>query len=268
MILDCFMFFNELDLLEGRLEYLYDKVDYFIIIESNITFTGTPKPLNYLKNISRYKKYSDKIFYFPFNPDIGQLDLNFDKTNPIFLNFETSPFWKIEKMQRNHIEEALKFFDPNDIVLMGDLDEIPIKTAIDAGVEQLEKKTAAAMCLNQDLYFYNFSQKQSYPSYGTIITTNKFLQDLSSQWTRDMRSRIPQITRGGYHLSFWGDPEHISTKIKSFSHQEFNQDQFVDTDLIKQRIEAGNDPFDRNMLIKADPNLILPEIYNIFKRYI
>jgi len=261
------MLFNELDLLEGRLEYLYDTVDYFVIVECNITHAGKPKPLNYLKNISRYKKYSDKIFYFPFNPDISQLDLNFDKTNPIFLNFETSPFWKIEKMQRNHIGEALKFFDPDDIVLIGDLDEIPIKTAIDAGVEQLEKKTAAAICLNQDLYFYNFSQKQSYPSYGTIITTNKFLQEVSAQWLRDMRSQIPQIFQGGYHLSYWGDADQVSTKIQNFAHQEFNEEQFTDIDLVKRRIEYGQDPFNRQSLIRADTSLILPEIYEIFKKY-
>ena len=39
MIIDVFPFFNEFDLLEGRLEYLYNKIDQFIIIESNKTFT-------------------------------------------------------------------------------------------------------------------------------------------------------------------------------------------------------------------------------------
>jgi beta-1,4-mannosyl-glycoprotein beta-1,4-N-acetylglucosaminyltransferase len=256
------MLFNEMDLLEGRLEYLYDTVDYFIIVECNITHAGKPKPLNYLKNISRYKKYSDKIFYFPFNPDTSQLDFNADKTK---LSYD-SPFWQIEKQQRNHIGEALKFFDPTDIVLIGDLDEIPIKSAIDLGKEKL-KTSAAAMCFNQELYFYNFLQKQSYPSWGTIMTTNQFLQEVSSQWLRDMRSQIPLIFQGGYHLSYWGTAEHISEKIQNFAHQEFNEKQFTDSDLVKLRIESGEDPFDRQSLIRADTSLILPEIYDIFKRY-
>ena len=34
------MFFNELDLLELRLEYLYDSVDYFVIVEGRQTHSG------------------------------------------------------------------------------------------------------------------------------------------------------------------------------------------------------------------------------------
>jgi len=35
---DSFLFFQELDLLEIRLNYLNDKVDYFIIVEAGQTF--------------------------------------------------------------------------------------------------------------------------------------------------------------------------------------------------------------------------------------
>jgi beta-1,4-mannosyl-glycoprotein beta-1,4-N-acetylglucosaminyltransferase len=257
------MLFNELDLLEGRLEYLYDTVDYFVIVECNITHAGKPKPLNYLKNISRYKKYSDKIFYFPFNPNTSELNFEIDRTN---LQYD-SPFWQIEKRQRDYIGEALKFFNADDIVLLGDLDEIPIKSAIDSGKEKIETGAAASICLNQELYFYNFLQKQSFPSWGTIITTNKFLQEVSAQWLRDMRSQIPQIFQGGYHLSYWGDADQVSTKIQNFAHQEFNEEQFTDIDLVKRRIEYGQDPFNRQSLIRADTSLILPEIYEIFKKY-
>ena len=57
MILDCFTFFNELDLLEGRLEYLYNSVDYFILVESNLTHSGKAKPMIFIQNIERFKKY-------------------------------------------------------------------------------------------------------------------------------------------------------------------------------------------------------------------
>ena len=38
MIIDCFLFFQELDILEIRLKYLYDFVDKFIIVEANESF--------------------------------------------------------------------------------------------------------------------------------------------------------------------------------------------------------------------------------------
>ena len=40
MIYDCFTFFNELDLLDIRLNILNDYVDKFVIVESTKTFTG------------------------------------------------------------------------------------------------------------------------------------------------------------------------------------------------------------------------------------
>lgn len=42
-IYDCFTFFNELDLLEIRLEELYNYVDYFVIVEANKTHAGEIK---------------------------------------------------------------------------------------------------------------------------------------------------------------------------------------------------------------------------------
>lgn len=46
-IFDCFTFFNENELIELRLNLLTPYVDYFIIIESNITFRGEYKPFNF-----------------------------------------------------------------------------------------------------------------------------------------------------------------------------------------------------------------------------
>jgi len=42
-IFDCFLFFNELELLELRLMTLHDVVDYFVLVEANKTFTDKPK---------------------------------------------------------------------------------------------------------------------------------------------------------------------------------------------------------------------------------
>jgi beta-1,4-mannosyl-glycoprotein beta-1,4-N-acetylglucosaminyltransferase len=63
-IYDAFTFYNELDLLELRLEELYDYVDYFVIVESDRTFTNIPKPYYFEDNKNRYSKYLDKIRHF------------------------------------------------------------------------------------------------------------------------------------------------------------------------------------------------------------
>ena len=40
------VFFNELELLELRLKILSPYVDYFVLVESNITFRGKNKPFS------------------------------------------------------------------------------------------------------------------------------------------------------------------------------------------------------------------------------
>lgn len=55
-IFDCFTFFNELDLLDIRFHELYDKVDYFVIAKSTVTFQNKPKPLIFADNRDRIQK--------------------------------------------------------------------------------------------------------------------------------------------------------------------------------------------------------------------
>ena len=45
VIYDTFLFFNEFELLEIRLEELKDIVDRFVLVEAPLTLSGKPKPL-------------------------------------------------------------------------------------------------------------------------------------------------------------------------------------------------------------------------------
>ena len=62
-IYDCFTFFNEIDLLKIRLEYLYDYVDKFVISESNLTFAGQKKPFYFLNHKKEFSRWQNKIVY-------------------------------------------------------------------------------------------------------------------------------------------------------------------------------------------------------------
>jgi beta-1,4-mannosyl-glycoprotein beta-1,4-N-acetylglucosaminyltransferase len=57
-IYDCFIFFNELDLFRLRLNILNDTVDYFVIVESTVTFSGNFKELVYENNKELIKRFS------------------------------------------------------------------------------------------------------------------------------------------------------------------------------------------------------------------
>jgi len=225
MLIDSFTFFNELDLLEGRLEYLYNRVDRFIIVESNRTFNCQLKQLNFKNNQNRYKKYLDKITYIVY------------ENNKVW----TSDPWQQEYTQRNYILEGLKDID-NGWIIMGDLDEIPKIDAIDKGINS---NISDSYTFEQDLFYYNLKQKHINNWSGNILTTVKKIKEQTPQWFRDNRKNFHHIQHGGWHLSYWGTPEKIKQKIESFSHQEFNRADIKNIDAIKQKILSGSDLYGR-----------------------
>ena len=65
-IFDVFLFFNELDLLELRLEALYEVVDYFVITELFETFSGKAKPPLFEREKKDLKNIQTKLFIISF----------------------------------------------------------------------------------------------------------------------------------------------------------------------------------------------------------
>ena len=104
---DCFLFFNELDLLELRLLTLDSVVDRFVVVESDITHSGRRKPLFFKDNRNRFSRWLHKIeHYVP-------------KNHPV-----SSDPWTNERWQRDRIADVLRP-SPQDIITYGDADEIP-----------------------------------------------------------------------------------------------------------------------------------------------
>ena len=60
-IFDCFLFYNELDMLEFRLTELNEHVDYFIILDSDFDFGGIKKESIFELNKDRFTPWKEKI---------------------------------------------------------------------------------------------------------------------------------------------------------------------------------------------------------------
>ncbi|KAI9360808.1 glycosyltransferase family 17-domain-containing protein [Zopfochytrium polystomum] len=120
-VYDAILFANELDILEIRMIELLPVVTKFLIVESNTTFTGLPKPLVFAENQKRFAFAADKIEYIMFP---GRT-----------LRPGEQPF-DLEKRQR--IEMSIHLRDMlykgilkiGDIMIMSDVDEIPSRQAI------------------------------------------------------------------------------------------------------------------------------------------
>src|SRR3990167_11062120 len=100
MIYDTFMFFNELDLLEIRLNELDKVVDKFVLVESPFTYSGKSKPLFFQSNKKRFSKFLHKINYVLIE-DIGDRSLLQDEVADYLP--ECTEYLKRENIQRNAI---------------------------------------------------------------------------------------------------------------------------------------------------------------------
>lgn len=259
MIIDAFTFFNELDLLELRLNYLDSVVDYFVIVESNISHSGEYKSLTYLENKDRFSKFKDKIIYYPYifnNED----NLDFSK-KPDKFDYNSS-HWFLEKNQRNHILTAVKGFDDSAYIIISDLDEIPSTAAIKFASENLLDTFKAAV-FQQALYYYNPYTLDPSPWCGSVFTTIQMIKQHSPQWFRDNRNdsnKIPRIYNAGWHFSYFGGKEKILKKINNTAHQELNQEKFKVPENIENAVKNGVSLYSDTVYKKVELDLLPPDI--------
>lgn len=192
MIYDTFCFFNELDLLEIRLNILDKDVDYFVICESKQTFSGQEKPLYYLENKERFAKWSHKIIHLEA-PAGDYADA-----------FQRAGF------QKDYIRTALTHLSDEDIVYFGDLDEIWKPQEVGDEVYNLEQ-------LN---YCYFLNNRSSEEWVGTIVSKYKNIKNDSLNRLRATHTN--QLFDGGWHFTNMGGADQIRKKLEAYDHQEFN----------------------------------------------
>ena len=53
MLIDAFTFFNEKELVELRIKYLSSIVDFFVVVEANVTHQGKKKEWNFPKILEK-----------------------------------------------------------------------------------------------------------------------------------------------------------------------------------------------------------------------
>ena len=252
MIYDCFTFFNELDLLEIRLNYLYDHVDKFVLVEMDKTFTELDKPFYFDENKKRYKKFLDKIIHIKVTDCPPKI-----KTTE---NFRT---WQVESHQREAIMRGLNDAKDDDIIIISDLDEIPSINSIDTFTSGIR------ICAQKMMNFYLNNLNMTNPSWiqGTRICRFSellnpeeiptpylgiyFTKPGTTQYMRYHQGDI--FWNGGWHFSFLGGIKAIVTKIKSFSHTEYNKEEYTNEERIAERIKKGRNLFGGDDVFKPIP---------------
>ena len=266
-IYDCFMFFQELDLLKIRLEYLFPYVDKFIIVESSQTHAGNKKKFIFEKNIKSFEKYLKKIIYYKldeFHLDIKSVrkklisDQSEESTkvlnaiNQVYANNkyldEKSLKWLIDIYQRETLFIPLINSKPseNDLIMISDLDEIPNFELVSNLRSQLIANSYTIIH-NEFNYFVNLNSRNDW--LGTIISTWKILKHQSLNLLRvdakNNKIELYDSSLPSYHFTSCGDLELIRNKVINFGHQEFNNKTILNN--LENNIIDGRDIFGRRV---------------------
>ena len=234
-IFDCFMYFDEEQVLDLRLNVLNDFVDYFVIVESTQNHKGIKREL--LFDQSKFQKFKNKIIYLVYDEipkNVENISDNEDE-NEKDRKYIMNAVYR-ENSQRNFITKGLQKADENDLILVSDVDEIPKLSSLN-----LSKIDNKILIFKQDMFYYKFNL--AIPNFkwsGTKGVKKKNLK--SPQWLRNIKDRkyaffridtffsekkytnIKIISDGGWHFSNIKNAKMIEHKLRSYlHHREFDQ---------------------------------------------
>ena len=250
-VYDCFCFFNEIDILEARLNLLDEKVDYFVISEAEYTHSGKYKGFGLEIHKKRLSKWWKKI-----------------KHVKVYEKGLSNDTWFLENIQRNKILEEIRP-DDEDIILISDIDEIPYPSKIpdnispgrvisflqnmrfffiDCAVEDhlIWENGTRAVCF---LTIKNNLLKERASSYDEV----SFRRELNKMTTLTkirLYRHVDFIFDGGYHFSWMGGVDSIIKKILATPHQEINTDKRRNRINIENNLGNGIDPISGKKIIK------------------
>lgn len=206
MIFDTFIYSGEKALLSARLRQLTPFVDYFVLVESAVTFSGRPREI-------------DSNFRNQILEDFGC------KVRWIFLDkLSGTNSWQREAIQRQSISEGLLDIKKDDVILLSDLDEFPSKnfflSLLDLSSDDIR---IAQMRLLR--YCSHFESKEKW--YGTIATRyHESLPDLQELRMRSVKYWLEDdskiVVNGGNHFTTFVTGKRYKEKIKNFSHTELD----------------------------------------------
>lgn len=170
-IIDCFLFNDELDVLEIRLNLLSPYVSLFVLVESCKTFDGQDKPFYYEENRERFGDFADKILY---------------------IKVEDMPEKDGEQYQRNAITDTVHYLnkqqnlDVDDLVFISNVNEVPEMVKLNNHIQSPDFSPPLALEMRVG---------EEYKK-GTIITSVKEVLSLGTLFLRNDRPNLNSIQNG------------------------------------------------------------------------
>ncbi|KAL0943690.1 glycosyltransferase family 17 [Colletotrichum truncatum] len=232
-VYDLLLVNTEVEMLEVRMGQMAPYVDYFVIIESDKTFTDHSKPLYIKENWDLFKPWHDKMI-------VRKLDLDALKSGST---------WDRETKSRNAMYDQVipglegeQAASIDDVLIVSDVDEIPKPDVLRA---LRNCKIPQRVTIHSKIYYYSYQwlarNDWAHPQATVYRGADTVLPD-------ELRSNANDyhFPYGGWHCSYcFSTVKEMAQKINSFSHSEYNKPEFKDPDNIVEVARRGLDIFRR-----------------------
>lgn len=211
MVVDCFTYNGEADILEIRLNILNDYVDEFIIVEAPTTFSGASKPLYYERDKARFERWADKIRYFVIDENWTPEEENLAENSP---NTAGAAHWKREFLQKESIKKVLTHLHDDDIVFVGDVDEVWNPNHLES-FRAHGTAWERPLKLKCNVYTYYLNNHSSEEFYGPIVCSFNILKKdiLNHMRASEHTKSTAFYPIAAWHFTSMGGPEALKKKL-------------------------------------------------------
>ncbi|MEX0874332.1 MAG: hypothetical protein WD646_13180 [Actinomycetota bacterium] len=202
MVWDCFFFGDEVEMLEFRVRELAPVVDRFVVVEGDRTYSGIEKPSVFNQHRARFAEFEDKIDHVVVPLSVDGVD-RYDRENE----------------QHRALLPVIENLDPRDVVLLGDVDEIPYRGVVERLRDDIDVPLRLEMAWG--VYYANWILPRRFLE-GPFAFRSKdvwhrgvqsFLGD-PMPYERDYHEHV--LPAAGRHLSCLGGVESLSRKFASY----------------------------------------------------
>ena len=231
-IIDCFLFYNELDMLEFRLTELNEYVDYFILLDSDFDFAGNKKDSIYELNKDRFNPWKEKIIRIDcpeLTPELIS-EINVKKyskyknrnINDDSINKDNIIFYMMVKLIETLYHLKLDF---EDIIMFSDIDEIPNFKTLDLIDDYL---LFNSIILRQKRFFWTTKYVDKDLSFGTSchqytrIAQNPLVLEHFYNLKSNKKFSNNSFLDSGWHFSHFEDLGNLHKKLELINGKEYS----------------------------------------------
>ncbi|OIW20399.1 hypothetical protein TanjilG_10575 [Lupinus angustifolius] len=225
-VYDAVLFSNEIEILTVRWKELYPYITEFVLLESNSTFSGLPKPLVFNSNRAQFKFAEQRLTY-------GTIGGRFKKGENPFIE---------EAYQRVALDQLLKIagITDDDLLIMSDVDEIPSAHTIN--LLRWCDEVPSILHLQLKNYLYSFEFLLDEKSWRASVHR---YQSGKTRYAHYRQSN-DMLADSGWHCSFcFRRISDFIFKMKAYSHNDrVRFSHYLSPERIQKVICKGADLFD------------------------